>query len=423
MTVDGQGIGILVTAPQTLHLFIKAPMVRKKARTGQGSMREIKKQIIKSLNSYINYVKNNCMGEMVLFRGQSEDKPLLPKIARPEFEWKNDVLQVERDMMEDFRKRSRPFLNFKPDNDWDLLALAQHYGMATRLLDWTKNPLSALWFAVRDPIKNKKQKSVVWVLTVKHEDIVGTEEQLDPFDCDRTRVFQPAHITKRIVAQDGWFTVHKYMKKKRAFIRFEKLKNYRTCLTKLIIPSEFFYDINMHLDKCGINYASQLPELDGLCKHIVLCNLIKQKGKKEERVLVKRAIEFERKATEALISKEGLFSSNELRTQVAFYANKNRLIVDAVAKRYNRNYIIEIKNTTNISILKKSAGELLYYLMIYSINLGYKQVDINKIRCFIVAPYFNGCPDCISNVRILKYDQKNKKFVNIDNFKKWIDER
>ena len=43
-------------------------------------------------------------------------------------------------------------------NQWELMSLAQHHGMATRFLDWTENPLLAMWFAVAKPAKEKNSQ-------------------------------------------------------------------------------------------------------------------------------------------------------------------------------------------------------------------------------------------------------------------------
>jgi hypothetical protein len=81
-------------------------------------------------------------------------------------------------------------------------------------------------------------------------------------------VFRPRHIARRIIAQSGWFTVHKYIKEKREFIPLNRQSHYTGALTKVVIPADNFGDIRYDLDRCGVNAASMLTDVVGLCRHI-----------------------------------------------------------------------------------------------------------------------------------------------------------
>ncbi|MBI5035294.1 MAG: FRG domain-containing protein [Chloroflexi bacterium] len=110
----------------------------------------ITKQIA-SFSDYAKFISDECDEDNLLFRGQQRDWKLLPKVGRLCPYENNDLDKIECLMLDSFKKQAIPFLNRLPENDWDWLALAQHHGMATRLLDWTLNPFAAIWFVIEKP--------------------------------------------------------------------------------------------------------------------------------------------------------------------------------------------------------------------------------------------------------------------------------
>lgn len=237
-------------------------------------MARYRSETIASFSAFVDFVQEHCKEDDILFRGQSVDAPLLPKIAR--LRLREQFRQTERHMFEDFQRRAIPYIDFSPEKDWDWLALAQHHGMATRLLDWTLNPLAALWFTVSMPpkwgAKGRQRRGVVWVFFPERKDFIIPTRGKSPFCIAGTRVFQPRHVASRINAQAGWFTTHSFTTKENKFIPLERNPRYSTKLIKLRIPPKEFQEMRYQLDRLNINAASLFPDLDGLCNHITWDN-------------------------------------------------------------------------------------------------------------------------------------------------------
>jgi len=229
-----------------------------------------------TITEFIQIIEEECLSEYILFRGQSEEWDLLPRIARINPRNGLSILKAEIDMIEDFKRLSRPFLKTVPSNMWEWLSNAQHFGMSTRLLDWSTNPLTALWFTVQNPSTQKD--GVVWLFKVPEQDIIKSREveTLDPFNQKRTKVYQPEIISERIQSQNAWFTLHKYLIDEDNFIPFQKNKAYKKYLTKIIIPQDEFAVIRYQLERLGINKLSLFPDLEGAALHAEWKNAYKE---------------------------------------------------------------------------------------------------------------------------------------------------
>jgi FRG domain len=193
----------------------------------------------------------------VIFRGERSVKyKLRPSIWRAEPYRKGRTMQQEEPLMfAKFKQRAGPFLQFQPSNDWDWLALAQHHGLHKRLLDWTLNPLVAAYFAVKD--EKHREDSLIYVASGMPE--CETLKHPSPFGVDRVWRFVPRHVSPRLIAQAGLFTVHPDP-------AGESLGS--ASLSRIIIAAKSRRPLKKDLFWYGIHEQSLFPGLDGLCTHI-----------------------------------------------------------------------------------------------------------------------------------------------------------
>jgi FRG domain-containing protein len=203
--------------------------------------------------------------EDFVYRGQDIDKSLYPMLQRllPD---KTKRAKREQLILEEFRRTSTALTGHIPITEWDLVAIAQHHGLPTRLLDWTYSALAALWFAVE---RRKPQNAVVWLFKTRVEDFITKEEEAkkSPFELSSTRIYRPRFVNPRIGAQRGIFTVHR-MQDSGGLYALEDIKAMSGRLVKFTIFPKYFHLIMQHLDGCGVNRFSLFPDLGGLSEYL-----------------------------------------------------------------------------------------------------------------------------------------------------------
>lgn len=130
---------------------------------------------IETFDDYLNTIHQELGNSgdnkrRLYFRGQSkratEGYPLTPSVAR--YKHLSSLSLAEREqkeceVLETFSNHLLTYVQHRPLTPWEELAIAQHHGLPTRFMDWTTNPLVALYFAVRNT-NGRSGDSAVYVL-------------------------------------------------------------------------------------------------------------------------------------------------------------------------------------------------------------------------------------------------------------------
>lgn len=216
--------------------------------------------------------------------------------------------QLEKHLLRNFRKYAQASMVGKPvgqpDSLWHLLAMAQHHGLPTRLMDWTYSPYIALHFALAN-LERFDTDGVIWSVdfekahqllpqTFKEQlasegaqaftvDLLTSQGRQDHESCSGEKAFQeyvqtmtqfedqgkvgefllffePPSIDERIVNQYALFSV---MPNSRRVVD-DWLNHHPELFRRIIIPAGIKWECRDKLDQCNITERVLFPGLDGL---------------------------------------------------------------------------------------------------------------------------------------------------------------
>lgn len=193
--------------------------------------------------------------------------------------------KVEGSLLRNFVKHAEPG-TLPSDNLWVRLAIAQHHGLPTRLMDWTVSPQVALHFATAE-LEHYDKDGVIWCInmdtsrqhlpekfweildreyaylfSVEMLEFIQTLDQLDGFAHNKDFVlfFEPPSIDARIVNQGAILSIMPNVH----LVLSDYLYQNKNLYKRIIIPKELKWEVRDKLDQDNVTERSLFPGLDGL---------------------------------------------------------------------------------------------------------------------------------------------------------------